>query len=180
MQLRLSVLPLVRELVPSSWITCAVAEGSKDSLTVPTMELASTTVCTLMMLVSDVKVSSCIKITIDMMYRVYMHMNPHILTHMHDTHTQEMLLTTVKKERKETQEYKERRETLVLGDHLAHKVWEVVEEESLCRRRGERNEIFLTTMLGLIAVIKSTRRQLGGQRHLRSDEGDGGGGGGCT
>ena len=54
------VLPLVRELVPSSWITCAVTEGSKGSLTVPTMELASTTVCTLMMLVSDVKVRSCV------------------------------------------------------------------------------------------------------------------------
>ena len=52
------VLPLVRELVPSSWIMCAVTEESKGSLTVPTMELASTTVCTLTMLVSDVKVSS--------------------------------------------------------------------------------------------------------------------------
>ena len=39
-----------------------------------------------------------------------------------------------KKEREESQEYKERRGTLVHGDHLAHKVWEVVEEESSCRR----------------------------------------------
>lgn len=48
----------------------------------------------------------------------------------------------VKKERKETQEYKERRETLVHGDYLAHKVWEVFEEESFCRRTGEKNEVF--------------------------------------
>ena len=67
----------------------------------------------------------------------------------------------VKKERKETQEYKERRETLVHGDYLAHKVWEVFEEESFCRRTGEKNEVFLTTMLGFIVVMKSTHRQIG-------------------
>ena len=62
-----------------------------------------------------------------------------------------MLLTMVKKERKESQEYKERKETLVHRDHLAHKVWEVVEEESSCRRRG----VFF------------------GLRHLRLEEGEG-------
>ena len=40
-----------------------------------------------------------------------------------NTHMQEMLVTRVRKETKETQEYKER---LVYRDHLAHKVWEVV------------------------------------------------------
>ena len=59
---------MVRELVPSSWIMCAATEESKGSLTVPTMELASTTVCTLMMLVSDVKVSSGIKDHNDVLY----------------------------------------------------------------------------------------------------------------
>ena len=75
--------PLVRGLVPSSWITCAVTEGSKDLLTVPTMELASTTVYTLTMLVSDVKVSSYIK---DHNRCIYAYESVCVHTHTH-THT---------------------------------------------------------------------------------------------
>ena len=43
-----------------------------------------------------------------------------------------MLVARVRKEREETQEYKERRGTLVLRDQLAHKVYirEVVAERS--------------------------------------------------
>ena len=40
------------------------------------------------------------------------------------------MVTVVRKESKESQEYEERRGTLVHGDHLAHKVWEVVDEGS--------------------------------------------------
>ena len=116
----MAVLPLVRGLVPSSWITCAVTEGSKDLLTVPTMELASTTVYTLTMLVSDVKVSSYIKDHNRCIY-AYESVCVHTHTHTH-THTQAMLPTMVKRERKESQEYKERRDTLVHRDHLVHKV----------------------------------------------------------
>ena len=79
----MAVLPLVRGLVPSSWITCAVTEGSKDLLTVPTMELASTTVYTLTMLVSDVKVSSYIK---DHNRCIYAYESVCVHTHTH-THT---------------------------------------------------------------------------------------------
>ena len=45
-----------------------------------------------------------------------------------------MLVARVRKEREETQEYKDRRGTLVLRDQLAHKVYirEVIEEENLC------------------------------------------------
>ena len=100
-------------------------------------------------------------------------MNPHT----HGTYPQEMLLTMVKKERKETQEYKERRETLVHGDYLAHKVWEVFEEESFCRRTGEKMK-FLTTMLGFIVVMKSTHRPIGvGLKALEIGGGGGGNGG---
>ena len=74
----------------------------------------------------------------------------------------------VKKERKESQEYKDRKETLVHGDHLAHKVWEVVEEESSCRRRG----VFFG-LICFIVVMKSTHRQIGGLRHLGLEEGEG-------
>ena len=115
----MAVLPLVRGLVPSSWITCAVTEGSKGSLTVPTMELGSTTVYTLTMLVSDVKVSSYIK---DHNRCIYAYESVCVHTHTH-THTQEMLPTMVKRERKESQEYEERRDTLVHRDHLVHKVY---------------------------------------------------------
>ena len=48
---------MARALVPFFWMICSATAGRQDSLTVPTMELASITAYTVKMLVSDVNVS---------------------------------------------------------------------------------------------------------------------------